>query len=69
MNLHKLQCMTTAMRLIGFSNGIDEGPQNDALRGMLRQAAHLLMKEWNEYAEANGYDIYDSLGKPMGGKE
>ena len=62
MDPSKLQRMTTAMRLAGFANGIDAGYQNDSLRHMLKQAAQLLIEDWNDYAAVNGYDQFELDG-------
>ena len=62
MDPSKLQRMTMAMRLTGFANGIDAGYQNDSLRHMLKQAAQLLLEDWNLYAAANGYDQFEMDG-------
>lgn len=48
---HKLRCMTTAMRLSGFAKGLIDREKNAPLIGMLEEAAELLLKEWNDYAE------------------
>lgn len=59
---HKLRCMTTASRLSGFAEGLIDREKNAALIGMLEEAAHLLMREWNDYAEANGQPQFNLKG-------
>lgn len=50
---HKLRCMTVAMRLSGFAQGLIDREKNAPLIGLLGEAAQLLLREWNTYAEDN----------------
>ena len=61
-NTHKLKCMTTSMRLTGFASGLEDTRENALLRVMLRDAAAVLLVEWNEYAAANDYDQFNADG-------
>jgi hypothetical protein len=60
----KLKLMTTAMRLLGFADGLQETRDTTSLRHLLNTAGNLLLQEWNIYAELNGYEILDANGKP-----
>ena len=59
---HKLRCMTVAMRLSGFAQGLIDREKNAPLIGMLEEAASLLLLEWNDYAEENNQPRFNLKG-------
>lgn len=59
---HKLRCMTVAMRLSGFAQGLIDREKNAPLIGMLEEAASLLIREWNDYAKDNEQPQFNLRG-------
>lgn len=59
---HKLRCMTVAMRLSGFAQGLIDREKNAPLIGMLEEAALLLLREWNDYAKDNEQPQFNLRG-------
>ena len=62
---HKLRCMTVAMRLSGFAEGLIDREKNAPLICMLEEAAQLLLHEWNEYAEDNEQPCFNIKGEEI----
>lgn len=62
---HKLRCMTVAMRLSGFAEGLVDREKNAPLIGMLEEAALLLLREWNDYAEAHDQPKFNYEGEEI----
>ena len=48
----KLQCYTTAARMRGFAEGLEDERHHEALINMLNKAADLLEEVWQEYLES-----------------
>lgn len=65
LDTHKLRCMTVAMRLSGFAEGLIDREKNAPLIGMLEEAAQLLLYEWNDYAEDNDQPRFKLKGEEI----
>lgn len=62
---HKLRCMTTAMRLTGFAEGLIDREKNAPLIGLLNDAASLLLQEWNNYAADHEQPCFNLTGEEI----
>lgn len=62
---HKLNCMTTSLRLYGFLQGWEATEGNKFVREMMLSAAALLLVEWNQYAAEIGYPQFSADGEAL----